>query len=204
MRDLLSIAAAGEEILAVWRLALALPVLLLFAGLVLVLARGYQRCPPNKVLVKFGKLGQGQHLKCIAGGATFVLPLIQDCAYLSLAPIPVEVSLADALSSEERRVHVAGTFTVAVGAAPELMHNAAIRLLGLDTSQVEQQAADVILAQLRQTVAALPVANTNHSRGELLERLQTALAPELHKLGLVLINVNLTNLVTEPGSITHA
>ena len=51
--------------------------------------------------------------KTIHGGSAFVMPLIQDYAYLNLEPIQIEVPLRGALSAENIRVNVPSVFTVA-------------------------------------------------------------------------------------------
>ena len=101
-------------------------------SLVMLLAKHYKRCPSNRVLVIYGKSGRGHEAAtCIHGGAKFVMPLIQDYAWLSLEPMQIEIPLRGALSMENIRVNVPSVFTVAIGTTPELMQNAAIRLLGL-------------------------------------------------------------------------
>ena len=99
----------------------------------LVLAKFYKRCPSNRILVIYGKTSTAQAAICIAGGAQFVKPLIQDYAWLSLDPIRVGVQLGNSTSLDKHRVSLTGAFTVAIGTTSELMQNAAIRLLGLST-----------------------------------------------------------------------
>lgn len=180
---------------------LALVVLVLFAGFVLLLAKRYKRCPSNRVLVIYGKVGGGLSSKTIHGGAAFVMPLIQDYAYLSLEPIQIEVPLKDALSIENIRVSVPSVFTVAVGTEPEVMQNAAIRLLGLDTPQVKKQSEDIIFGQLRQVIATMHIEDINRDREKFLTNIQNSVEPELRKIGLVLINVNITDITDESGYI---
>src|SRR6516225_8087539 len=118
---------------------------LVFFMVFLTLATRYKRCPSNRVLVVFGKMtGSPTGTRCLHGGARLVLPLVQDYAYLSLAPIQIKIPLKGALSMENIRVNVPSVFTVAVGTDPHVMQNAAIRLLGLNNQEIEHQAADII------------------------------------------------------------
>jgi flotillin len=174
--------------------------LVLFALLMLVVRR-YKRCPSNRVLVIYGKTGGGNAAKCVHGGAAFVMPLIQDFAYLKLDPIQIEVPLKGALSIENIRVNVPSKFTVAIGTDAETMQNAAIRLLGLETGEIEEQAADIIFGQLRQVIASMRIEDINRDRDTFLENIQKSLEPELKKIGLVLINVNITDITDESGYI---
>ncbi len=161
----------------------------------------FRRCPSNRVLVIYGKVGQGNTARCVHGGGTFVWPVIQDYAYLSLEPIQIEIPLRDALSMENIRVNVPSVFTVAIGTEPALMQNAAIRLLGLNPMQIKQQAQDIIFGQLRQVIASMQITDINRDREAFLHNIQQSLEPELRKIGLVLINVNITDITDESGYI---
>jgi flotillin len=161
-----------------------------------------KRCPSNCVLVIFGKAGgEGMSAKCIHGGAAFIWPLIQDYAFLTLEPTQIEIPLKDALSAENIRVSVPSVFTVAVGTEPETMQNAAIRLLGLDPQHVRKQAEDMIFGQLRQVIASMSINDINRDREKFLHNIQNSVEPELAKIGLVLINVNITDITDESGYI---
>src|ERR1043166_2737521 len=81
------------------------------------------------------------------------------------------------------------------------MHQAAIRLLGLDVDEIKQQAADIIFGQLRQVIASMGIEDINRDRDKFLHNIQTSLEPELKKIGLVLINVNITDITDESGYI---
>lgn len=167
----------------------------------MLLANRFKRCPSNRVLVIYGMAGKGNAVKCVHGGATFVIPLIQDCDYLSLEPIQIEIPLRGALSAENIRVNVPSVFTVAVGTTPEVMNNAAIRLLGLKRADVEKQAQEIIFGQLRQVIASMRIEDINRDRDTFLSHIQNSLEPELRKIGLVLINVNITDITDESGYI---
>src|SRR5215216_3472116 len=173
----------------------------LLVSLLLMFVSRYKRCPSNKVLVISGKVGGNQAAKCISGGGTFVWPVIQEYAYLSLEPIQIDIPLKDALSFENIRVAVPSVCTVAIGTEAEVRENAAIRLLGLGHDQIKRQAQDIIFGQFRQVLASMRIEEINRDREAFLHRIQTSLEPELKKIGLVLINVNITDLKDESGYI---
>ena len=181
--------------------ALVLFVGLVFLSFVMLLGGRYKRCPSNRVMVIYGKVGGGNTAKCIHGGAAFVLPLIQDYAYLSLEPMQIEIPLKGALSVENIRVNVPSVFTVAIGTEPEVMQTAAIRLLGLMNNQIMHQAQDIIFGQLRQVIASMQIEDINKDREKFLMQILHSLEPELKKIGLVLINVNITDITDESGYI---
>jgi flotillin len=129
------------------------------------------------------------------------VPVFQDYAYLNLTPIQIEVPLRGALSAENIRVNVPSVFTVAIDTRPEIMQNAAVRLLGLTTEQTRKQAEELIFGQLRQVIASMRIEEINRDRDTFLQHIQHSLEPELNKIGLQLINVNITDITDESGYI---
>jgi flotillin len=170
-------------------------------GMFMFLVSRYRRCPSNKVLVISGKVSGGNTAKCISGGGAFVWPVIQEYDYMSLEPIQIDIPLKDALSFENIRVSVPSVFTVGIGTTPETQQNAAIRLLKLPPEQIKRQAQDMIFGQLRQVIASMRIEEINRDRESFLHNILTSLEPELKKLGLVLINVNITDINDESGYI---
>ncbi len=180
--------------------SVGLVVLVLFSLLVLFVTR-YKRCPANKVMVISGRVGGGRSARTLSGGAAFIWPVIQQYDYLSLLPLTVEVNLVDALSFENIRVRVPSVFTVAIGQTEEMQQNAAMRLLDLTEIDIKNQAADIIFGQMRQVIASMEIEKINRDREAFLKHIQEALEPELKKLGLVLLNVNIKDLTDDSGYI---
>jgi flotillin len=171
-------------------------VLLLF----LTFISRYKRCPSNKILVIYGKTGSGA-AKCVHGGAAFVLPLLQDYEYLDLEPFVVPIDLDNALSQENIRVSVPTTVTAAVSNQPGVMQNAAIRLLGLSRDQIQSQAQDIILGQMRAVIATMQIEEINQDRQAFMTKVNDAVSTEMEKIGLAVINVNIKDLDDESGYI---
>jgi flotillin len=168
---------------------------------IVLIAKQYKRCPSNRVLVIYGRTGRGKASSTIHGGAKFVVPLLQDYAYLSLEPIQIEIPLRGALSIENIRVNVPSVFTVAISTEPAVMQQAAIRLLGLSAAEIRKQAEEIIFGILRQVIAGMGIEEINRDRDKFLQQIQVHLEPELNKIGLQLINVNITDITDESGYI---
>ena len=174
--------------------------LLLFLTLVFLASR-YKRCTSDKILVVFGKVGAGQSARCIHGGGVLVVPLIQGSAYMSLTPMTISIPLQKALSLQNIRINVPSTFTVGVSTEPDIMNAAAERLLNLSQDHIEEMAKEIIFGQLRLTVASLTIEQINQDRESFLESIRKNVSPELNKIGLYLINVNITDITDESGYI---
>jgi flotillin len=176
-----------------WVLVLVVFVFL-FISLTMFLASRYKRCPSDRILVVFGKVGKDQSSKCIHGGGTFVWPLIQDCAFLRLTPMTIGIPLQNALSLQNIRINVPSTFTVGISVESGIMNNAAERLLNLAAQDIEAMAREIIFGQLRLTVASLTIEQINQDRESFLASIRKNVEPELNKIGLYLINVNITDI----------
>ncbi len=174
-----------------------LAVIIIFVAFV----RRYKRCPSDRILVVYGKVGGGQSAKCIHGGAAFIFPVIQDYEFLDLTPISIEVSLVNALSKQNIRVNVPSRFTIGISTEPGIMQNAAERLLGLGQNEIQDLAQEIIFGQLRLVVASMDIEEINSDRDKFLANISQSVESELKKVGLKLINVNITDIVDESGYI---
>jgi flotillin len=180
--------------------ALAGLVVLIFFTIIFFASR-YKRCPSDKVLVIYGRVEKGKSSRTLHGGGAFVWPLIQDYSYLSLTPITISIPLENALSLQNIRIHVPSTFTVGVSTTSEIMGNAAERILHLQQPAIEEMAKEIIFGQLRLTVASLTIEQINQDRESFLEAIRHNVEPELNKIGLHLINVNITDITDESDYI---
>jgi len=168
--------------------------------LIISLSKRYKRCPSNRILVVYGKTGSGA-ARCIHGGAAFIWPLIQAYEYLDLEPFVVPIDLKSALSSENIRVTVPTTVTAAISNEHGIMQNAAVRLLGLSSKEIQNQAQDIILGQMRAVIATMKIEEINQDRQAFLGKVNGAVSGELEKIGLTLINVNIRDIEDESGYI---
>jgi len=164
---------------------------------ILFLASRYRRCPSDRILVIYGKVSRGVSSICLHGGGAFIWPVIQDYAYLSLTPITINIPLQNALSFQNIRINVPSTFTVGISVDPSIMSNAAERLLNLSSTDIEDMAQEIIFGQLRLTIASLTIEQINQDRESFLESIRKNVEPELNKIGLYLINVNITDITDE-------
>lgn len=178
---------------------LALVGLFIFVVITTVLRR-YKRCPSDRVLVVYGKVGGGS-ARCIHGGAAFIWPVFQDYAFLDLTPNSIEVNLTSALSRQNIRVDVPSRFTVGISTEAGVMENAAERLLGQSKESIHDLAKDIIFGQLRLVVAMMDIEEINSNRDKFLANVASNVEAELKKIGLKLINVNVTDIKDESGYI---
>jgi flotillin len=160
----------------------------------------YKRCPSDKILVIYGRTG-GSSAKCVHGGGAFIWPVIQDYAFLDLKPLSIEANLTNALSRQNIRVDVPCRFTIAISTETDTMNTAAERLLGLSYENIQELAKDILFGQLRLVIATMTIEEINSDRDKFLENISKNVDSELKKIGLKLINVNVTDIKDESGYI---
>ena len=176
-------------------------IVLLMLFVLTMLTRQYRRCPSNRVLVVYGKVAGSRAARCLHGGGTFIVPLLQSYAYLNLEPMTIEIELTSALSKKNIRVNAPSTFTIGISTRPEIMNNAAERLLGLHEKAIAAQASDIILGQMRLVIATLSIEEINQDREKFLDLVNKNVSTEVNKIGLELINVNVRDITDESGYI---
>lgn len=173
--------------------------IVIFATILALISR-YKRCPSDKILVIYGRTG-GTSAKCIHGGGAFIWPVIQDFAFLDLKPLSIEANLTNALSRQNIRVDVPCRFTIAISTETDSMNTAAERLLGLTSEQIQELAKDILFGQLRLVIATMTIEEINSDRDKFLDNISKNVDSELKKIGLKLINVNVTDIKDESGYI---
>lgn len=184
-----------------YTLILVVVLAFVLVGAILAITKRIKTCPSDKVLVKYGQIGGQSSAKTIHGGTTFIWPVIQGYRYLDLTPMTVDIKLEGALSKQNIRVHVPSRFTFGIGTTEELMNNAAERLLSLSTGEIEETAKDIIFGQLRATIATMDIEEINGDRETFESRVLENIESELIKIGLRLINVNISDITDASGYI---
>ena len=190
----------------IFGLILTCVIVVIVFSLLLFLIKRYKKCPSDKVMVIYGKVGSNKDgstrsAKCIHGGAAFIWPVIQSYEFLDLTPMSISVDLENALSRQNIRINVPSRFTVGVSTEPGVMQNAAERLLGLKLQEIQELAKDIIFGQLRLVIATMDIEEINTDRDKFLEAVSRNVEGELKKIGLRLINVNVTDISDESGYI---
>ena len=186
---------------------LVLAIVLILVSFIVWVCSRYKKCPSDKIMVVYGSIGKNKDgtnrsAKCIHGGAEFVLPVFQSYAFLDLTPISIQVDLKNALSRQNIRIDVPSRFTVGISTEPGVMQNAAERLLGLQLSEIQELSKDIIFGQLRLIIATMDIEEINTDRDKFLAAVSSNVETELKKIGLRLINVNVTDISDESGYIS--
>ncbi len=172
-----------------------------FFVIVMIFVSRYKKCPSDRIMVIYGRTKGKEAALCIHGGAKFIMPVTQDYGFLSLRPLQIEVNLGNALCKQNIRINVPSVFTVGISTDPMIMGNAAHRLFGLTPDAITELARDIIFGQLRLVIASMTIEEINADRETFLKNVEQNVGEELNKVGLELLNVNITDITDESGYI---
>jgi flotillin len=120
---------------------------------------------------------------------------------MSLKPLQFDCNLQKALSSQNIRVDVPTTVTVGISTEQDVMQAAAERILGLGRQDIEDLVRDIVYGQMRTIIADMTIEKLNSDRDEFLAKAKGLIDTELRKIGLYLININITDIRDEAGYI---
>ena len=165
-------------------------VVIVLLGIIGVFSR-YRKCKSDEVLVVYGKTGGSKSAKLYHGGAAFVWPIIQGYDFLSMKPMQIDCKLTGAISAQNIRVDVPTTITVAISTDPEVMQNAAERMLGLSMDDKQNLITDVVYGQMRLVIADMTIEELNSDRDKFLAKVKDNIDTELRKFGLYLMNIDI-------------
>lgn len=179
-----------EQNITIMAAILVAVIILTFVG---ILSR-YRKCKSDEVLVVYGKTGGVKSAKLYHGGAAFVWPIIQGYDFLSMKPLQIDCKLTGAISAQNIRVDVPTTITVAISTEPDVMQNAAERMLGLSLEDKQNLITDVVYGQMRLVIADMTIEELNSDRDKFLAKVKDNIDTELSKFGLYLMNINISDI----------
>ncbi len=175
-------------------------ILLMFLNMIFLITR-YKKCPPDKILVVYGKTETGQAAKCIHGGAAFIWPVIQSYAFLDLAPLNIDIKLENAITKDKAKVDLESIFTVGISDEEGIMNIAADRLLGLSTEEIRTLAYNLIESQMNLIIAMMDAEELDGNKDKLNVNIHNNIEQELKKVGLKLINLNLRKIQVQTENV---
>lgn len=171
--------------------------LLLFVLLLFFI--GYKKCPSDKVMVIYGKVGKNadgsnKSCKCIHGGAAYIVPFLQAYAFLDLSPITVEIDLPEVLTKDDVTLQIAVRAAVGASTDEALMINAAERLLNLSQNEIKEMCTDILESQTRLLISEKDSAEIKAHRQRLATDLHDLLSSVCDQIGIRIINLNLSKI----------
>ncbi len=174
-----------------------IPITLFIFLVTIFLFNQYKRCPLGKLLVVYGKIEGDEPVKILDRGGTFVVPIIQDCGYLSLEAMELEIELKNIHLLDKKELSLIVYFVF--GISKRYANNAVQRLFGLQNQEIISIAKNIILGKLNYIESEK--IEDNYYDKRVKELIDNDINKELNKTGLEIISRNIKNLVINDKGI---
>lgn len=177
-------------------LRIAIPILLVLVILLFFryLAMRYQRVPPNKVYIRFGRGDKPDIIR--PGGGVVVFPIIHEIAKLDLGLITIEVRNDTMPTKSGVQVTLNWMAQVQVDDQDEALRTAYQTILDLskDPDALNKTVQDQLGTAMRAIVATLTVEEVHADRDKFFAQVQETVADDMQKLGMKILYMGIDNL----------
>lgn len=173
--------------------------LLVFFIFVAIWASRYTKVGPDEVLVISGRkylvkdpTGKVHTVgfRILKGGGTFVWPVYEKCAVLSLKPVPLDLNVPRILLRDGGSVDVVARSQVKIGGDDLSLAKAAESLLGQTPEQMKDTVNQLMESSLRSRLGRWTVAEVKQRQSQLAAEWQKAIEEQLGNLGLALLSLS--------------
>ncbi len=186
-----------------WLIAVVILVLIF-----IFLATHRKTALPNEVLIISGALISGKHsfrdvngnrVKLITNGGSFILPILQRWDVLSLNTRTIEVATPEVYTQQGVPIIVNGTVILKIGSSQEEVATAAEQFLGKNDEQINAEATEILEGHLRAILGTLTVEDTYQNRDAFAEKVQDVASSDLAKMGLQIISFTIKDIADKNG-----
>ncbi|HSI66707.1 MAG TPA: flotillin family protein [Planococcus sp. (in: firmicutes)] len=188
-------------------IALGIVVFVLIA-IIAVYVTKYKTVGPDEALIVTGSyLGSknvhtddaGNRIKIIRGGGTFLLPVFQQAAPLSLLSSKLEVTTPEVYTEQGVPVMADGTAIIKIGGSISEIATAAEQFLGKSKEDRENEAKEVLEGHLRSILGSMTVEEIYKNRDKFSQEVQRVASHDLAKMGLVIVSFTIKDVRDKNG-----
>ena len=178
----------------------AVPALIVLA-LVLVVACGYVKAPPDMAYIISGVRKKP---RVLVGQAGIKIPFFERMDKLSLGAVQIDVKTKTAVPTAEYiNVRVDSTVSVRVGRSDEMVALAAQNFLNINRETIGSKINDLLEGNVREIVGQMKLTEMVSDRKAFSDKVQANVVPDLAKFGLELVSFNVQNFSDEGGVIDN-
>lgn len=168
----------------------------------------YQTAGPDEAYIVTGSyLGSknvntdqsGNKIKIIRGGGTFVLPIFQQTAPLSLLSSKLDVQTPEVYTELGVPVIADGTAIIKIGSSIGEIATAAEQFLGKSKEDRENEAKEVLEGHLRSILGTMTVEELYQNREKFSQEVQRVASQDLAKMGLVIVSFTIKDVRDQNG-----
>ncbi|QHJ72312.1 flotillin family protein [Planococcus halotolerans] len=168
----------------------------------------YKTVGPDEALIVTGSyLGSknvhtddsGNRIKIIRGGGTFLLPVFQQAAPLSLLSSKLEVTTPEVYTEQGVPVMADGTAIIKIGGSISEIATAAEQFLGKSKEDRENEAKEVLEGHLRSILGSMTVEEIYKNRDKFSQEVQRVASHDLAKMGLIIVSFTIKDVRDKNG-----
>ena len=179
----------------------AIPVLVIVALAVIVLAMGYLKAPPD---VAYVISGMRKKPRILVGQAGVRIPFFERVDKLALDAIQIDVKTKTAVPTAEYiNVKVDSTVSVRVGKTEEMIGLASQNFLNVNRETIATKINDLLEGNIREIVGQMKLTEMVSDRKAFSDKVQANVVPDLARFGLELVSFNVQNFSDENNVIDN-
>jgi membrane protein implicated in regulation of membrane protease activity len=167
-----------------------------------IYASRYQRVPPDKVMIIYGRARQASYsymengrprtatkqfgFRIVRGGGVFVMPIFERVGWMSLETHTHEIKVPNIKTRDGKTLAVDLVAQVKIRSDDASLRTAAEQLLEKPQAEINEMATKIIEARARTTLSWMTLADINADRKATETRLAEAISEEYKRTGLQL------------------
>ena len=180
-----------------------LPYILVFIGialLVLIIAAGYVKAPPDKAYIISGLR---RTPRILIGRAGIKFPFLERVDVLYLGQMTVDIKTEQSVPTNDFiNVNVDAVAKVRIGATPEAIQLAAKNFLNKKPDSITLDLQDSLQGNMREIIGTLALKTINTDRDSFSDQVMEKASKDMQKLGIEILSCNIQNVTDEKGLIS--
>ena len=179
------------------------PQILIFAGivlLILIIAAGYVKAPPDKAYIISGLR---KTPRILIGRAGIKFPFLERVDVLYLGQMTVDIKTEQSVPTNDFiNVNVDAVAKVRIGATPEAIQLAAKNFLNKNPENITLDLQDSLQGNMREIIGTLALKTINTDRDSFSDQVMEKASKDMQKLGIEILSCNIQNVTDEKGLIS--
>jgi flotillin len=166
---------------------------------ILIYAMKYKKVPPNKAMVVFGRkqMRTRKGYQIIIGGAKFILPILEEIAFLSLEARPLKIALNKVrvdTRNEKAVIALKANSVIRITSDPRILEVAAVNLLEKSDKEINEIATNIIEGPVRNVCSHTTLDEIRNNFPQVSSTISETANENLNKVGLEMVSFNIVDV----------
>lgn len=177
-----------------------MPIILAIAGaLVVILALGYTKAPPNRAAIITGLRDKP---KVLLGRAGFKIPFLERTDWMNVGQIDIDIETEDFIPTKDFiNIRVDAIAQVAVNTETDVMEIAMRNFLNKEPDDVKETISKSLQGNLREIIGTMELKDICQNKTEFSEQVKANAESDIAQLGIKILSFNVQNIKDKDGLI---